>query len=77
MIPLNNIPIFPIFIIRSNCLFLTGNVYFDVRSRGDRYGKLTSIYPESQEEFGMLLTVTDLCTSLFILLTIHISSLRF
>ncbi|XP_039182677.1 probable cysteine--tRNA ligase, mitochondrial isoform X1 [Crotalus tigris] len=30
-----------------------GNVYFDVRSRGDRYGKLTNIYPEAQEEFGL------------------------
>ncbi|XP_063160913.1 probable cysteine--tRNA ligase, mitochondrial isoform X2 [Candoia aspera] len=28
-----------------------GNVYFDVRSRGDRYGKLTSIYPDAQEEY--------------------------
>ncbi|KAG8137554.1 hypothetical protein E2320_004784 [Naja naja] len=28
-----------------------GNVYFDVRSRGDRYGKLANIYPEIQEEF--------------------------
>ncbi|XP_066475065.1 probable cysteine--tRNA ligase, mitochondrial isoform X2 [Tiliqua scincoides] len=27
-----------------------GNVYFDVRSRGDRYGKLTNIYPDAQEE---------------------------
>ncbi|XP_025027556.1 probable cysteine--tRNA ligase, mitochondrial isoform X2 [Python bivittatus] len=28
-----------------------GNVYFDVRSRGDRYGKLTNIYPDAQEEY--------------------------
>ncbi|CAI5771919.1 probable cysteine--tRNA ligase, mitochondrial isoform X1 [Podarcis lilfordi] len=27
-----------------------GNVYFDVRSRGDRYGKLTQVYPDTQEE---------------------------
>ncbi|XP_060625583.2 probable cysteine--tRNA ligase, mitochondrial isoform X2 [Anolis sagrei] len=27
-----------------------GNVYFDVRSRGDKYGKLANIYPDAQEE---------------------------
>ncbi|KAH0624542.1 hypothetical protein JD844_032130 [Phrynosoma platyrhinos] len=27
-----------------------GNVYFDVRSRGDRYGKLANIYPDTREE---------------------------
>ncbi|XP_059577064.1 probable cysteine--tRNA ligase, mitochondrial isoform X2 [Alligator mississippiensis] len=27
-----------------------GNVYFDVRSWGNKYGKLTSIYPNAQEE---------------------------
>ncbi|XP_062982210.1 probable cysteine--tRNA ligase, mitochondrial isoform X2 [Elgaria multicarinata webbii] len=27
-----------------------GNVYFDVRSRGDRYGKLANISPDAQEE---------------------------
>ncbi|XP_026503282.1 probable cysteine--tRNA ligase, mitochondrial isoform X2 [Terrapene carolina triunguis] len=27
-----------------------GNVYFDVKSRGERYGKLTSVYPDVQEE---------------------------
>ncbi|XP_072850717.2 putative cysteine--tRNA ligase, mitochondrial isoform X1 [Pogona vitticeps] len=27
-----------------------GNVYFDVRSRGDRYGKLATVYPDAQEE---------------------------
>ncbi|KAJ6667405.1 hypothetical protein lerEdw1_016526 [Lerista edwardsae] len=27
-----------------------GNVYFDVRSRGDKYGKLTNICPDAQEE---------------------------
>ncbi|XP_008105205.1 probable cysteine--tRNA ligase, mitochondrial isoform X2 [Anolis carolinensis] len=27
-----------------------GNVYFDVRSRGERYGKLANIYPDAQEE---------------------------
>ncbi|XP_061482618.1 probable cysteine--tRNA ligase, mitochondrial isoform X2 [Rhineura floridana] len=27
-----------------------GNVYFDVRSRGDRYGKLRNVYPDTQEE---------------------------
>ncbi|XP_042313925.1 probable cysteine--tRNA ligase, mitochondrial isoform X2 [Sceloporus undulatus] len=27
-----------------------GNVYFDVRSRGDRYGKLANIYPDNREE---------------------------
>ncbi|XP_067419794.1 probable cysteine--tRNA ligase, mitochondrial isoform X2 [Emydura macquarii macquarii] len=27
-----------------------GNVYFDVKSRGDRYGKLTTIYPDVQGE---------------------------
>ncbi|TFK09377.1 receptor-type tyrosine-protein phosphatase eta-like [Platysternon megacephalum] len=27
-----------------------GSVYFDVKSRGERYGKLTSVYPDVQEE---------------------------
>ncbi|KAJ7319791.1 hypothetical protein JRQ81_019302 [Phrynocephalus forsythii] len=27
-----------------------GNVYFDVRSRGNRYGKLATVYPDAQEE---------------------------
>ncbi|XP_059577067.1 probable cysteine--tRNA ligase, mitochondrial isoform X5 [Alligator mississippiensis] len=31
-----------------------GNVYFDVRSWGNKYGKLTSIYPNAQEETGHL-----------------------
>ncbi|XP_053168592.1 probable cysteine--tRNA ligase, mitochondrial isoform X3 [Hemicordylus capensis] len=29
-----------------------GNVYFDVRSRGERYGKLVNIYLDVQEELG-------------------------
>nr|XP_025038695.1 probable cysteine--tRNA ligase, mitochondrial isoform X1 [Pelodiscus sinensis]XP_025038698.1 probable cysteine--tRNA ligase, mitochondrial isoform X1 [Pelodiscus sinensis] len=29
-----------------------GNVYFDVKSRGDQYGKFTSVYPDVQEEMA-------------------------
>lgn len=49
---------------KANCLFSTGNVYFDVRSRGDRYGKLTNIYSDAQEELGKLKSYMDFYSNL-------------
>ena len=34
------------------CLFKTGNVYFDLQSRGDRYGKLVGVAPGPVGEPG-------------------------
>lgn len=38
--------------------FLLGNVYFDVKSWGKRYGVLTTIFPDAQDEAGMFMAVT-------------------
>lgn len=50
-----------IFPIKLNVSFLLGNVYFDVKSWGKRYGVLTTIDPDDQDEAGMLMTATCLC----------------
>lgn len=42
----------PIFAVKLNISFLLGNVYFDVKSWGKRYGVLTTIYPDTQDEAG-------------------------
>lgn len=54
------------FVIKLSICFLTGNVYFDVRSWGNKYGKLTSIYPNAQEETGMLTFLTGFIVVLLV-----------
>lgn len=42
----------PIFATQLNISFVLGNVYFDVKSWGKRYGVLTAINPDTQDEAG-------------------------
>lgn len=41
-----------IFAIQLNISFVLGNVYFDVNSWGKRYGVLTAVNPDTQDEAG-------------------------
>lgn len=51
----------PILALKLNISFLLGNVYFDVKSWGERYGVLTAISPDTQDEAGKLMAATCLC----------------
>jgi len=50
----------PILAIKLNISFLLGNVYFDVKSWGKRYGVLTTIYPDIQDEAGKFMAPASL-----------------
>lgn len=45
------------FDIKLNISFLLGNVYFDVKSWGKRYGVLTTISPDIQDEAGRFMSL--------------------
>lgn len=49
-----------IFPVKLNVSFLLGNVYFDVKSWGKRYGVLTTIHPAAQDEAGTFMAATCL-----------------
>lgn len=50
-----------IFAIQLNISFVLGNVYFDVKSWEKRYGVLTAINPDTQDEAGKFMTPACLC----------------
>lgn len=51
----------PIFAIQLNISFVLGNVYFDVKSWGKRYGVLTTINPDTQDEAGKFVAPACVC----------------
>lgn len=51
----------PIFAIQLNISFVLGNVYFDVKSWGKRYGVLTAINPDTQDEAGKFVAPARMC----------------
>lgn len=58
---INFLSMCPIFAIQLNISFVLGNVYFDVKSWGKRYGVLTTINPDTQDEAGKFVAPACVC----------------